>query len=101
MSNGSHSIPAADQRPCRANRSAFRVIGGEGLLMVIDRHELHRLNSVGTRVFELCDGVATVDGIADAIAREFEVDLATARADVQRFLSELSAAGAIGFGEPA
>jgi len=87
--------------PRRSERTAFRVVSGEGLLMVIDRRELHRLNAVGTRVFELCDGATTVDGIASVIASEFDVDLPTAGGDVRRFLSELSAAGAIGFRESA
>ena len=87
--------------PRRSERTAFRVVSGEGLLMVIDRRELHRLNAVGTRVFELCDGITTIAGIVDAIATEFEVDVTTASGDVQRFLSELNAAGAIGFRESA
>lgn len=81
--------------PCRSERTAFRVIAGEGLVMVIDRRELHRLNPVGARVFELCDGATSIDGIVDAIAGEFEVDVATARLDVQRFVAELEAKGAI------
>jgi hypothetical protein len=73
------------------------VIGGEALVMVVDRKELHRLNDVGSRVFELCDGRTSVDAIVDAIVREFSVDAPTARADVERFISELAATGAISF----
>ena len=81
--------------PCRSERTAFRVVAGEGLVMVIDRRELHRLNTVGARVFELCDGATSVDGIVHAIVREFEVDALTARQDVDRFVTELATAGAI------
>jgi hypothetical protein len=35
--------------------------------MVIDRRELHRLNAVGTRVFELCDGTSSVEAIANRL----------------------------------
>lgn len=81
--------------PRRSERTAFRVVAGEGLVMVIDRRELHRLNPVGARVFELCDGATSVDGIVDAIVGEFEVDALTARRDVDRFVAELESAGAI------
>jgi hypothetical protein len=83
--------------PCRSERIAFRVVGGEALIMVVDRKELHRLNDVGSRVFELCDGQTSVDAIVEAIVREFAVDAPTARADVEKFITELAAAGAISF----
>jgi Coenzyme PQQ synthesis protein D (PqqD) len=81
--------------PCRAERTAFRVVGGEGLLMVIDRRQLHRLNEVGARVFELCDGATPLAGVVAAIVREFEIDSERARADVERFVTELGSAGAL------
>jgi hypothetical protein len=85
--------------PCRSERIAYRVIGGEALVMVVDRKALHRLNDVGSRVFELCDGRSSVDAIVEAIVVEFEVDASTARADVESFITELAAAGAISFKE--
>jgi hypothetical protein len=90
------SAPTTD-RPVRSERTAYRVVGGEALIMVVDRKELHRLNDVGSRVFELCDGTTTVDGIVEAIVREFVVDPPTARADVEKFIRELAATGAIAF----
>jgi hypothetical protein len=83
--------------PCRSERTAFRVVGGEALVMVVDRKELHRLNDVGSRVFELCDGQTSVDAMVDAIVKEFVVDPPTARADVEKFITELAVTGAISF----
>lgn len=83
--------------PCRSERIAFRVVGGEALIMVVDRKELHRLNDVGSRVFELCDGQTSIDAIVEAIVREFAVDAPKARADVENFITELAATGAISF----
>jgi hypothetical protein len=83
--------------PFRSERTAYRVVGGEALIMVVDRKELHRLNDVGSRVFELCDGKTSVDGIVEAIVREFVVDPPTARTDVEKFITELAATGAIAF----
>lgn len=84
--------------PRRAERTAFRVVGGEGLLMVIDRRELHRLNEVGARVFELCDGATQLDLIVTAIVREFAIEADRARTDVAHFVNELYWAGALCFG---
>jgi hypothetical protein len=83
--------------PCRSERTAFRVVQGEAVVMVVERRELHRLNPVGSRVFELCDGSTSVDAIVDAIVREFDVDVTTARADVDQFIAELASVGAISF----
>jgi hypothetical protein len=83
----------------RSERTALRVVSGEALVMVIDRRELHRLNAVGARVLELCDGSTTIDGIVGAIVAEFEVDADTARSDVLEFISELDARGVVAFKE--
>jgi hypothetical protein len=85
--------------PCRSERTAFRVVGGEALVMVVDRKELHRLNDVGSRVFELCDGQTDIDAMVEVIVKEFVVDPPTARADVVNFITELAATGAITFSE--
>lgn len=87
--------------PRKAQRIAARVVDGEALVMVIDRRELHRLSEVGTRVFELCDGVSTMDTIVAAIVREFEVEPEVARSDIEQFLTQLSAAGALSLSEGA
>jgi Coenzyme PQQ synthesis protein D (PqqD) len=81
--------------PRKAERTAARVVTGEALVMVIDRRELHRLNGVGTRVFELCDGATDVEAIARKIMDEFDVEAGVARADVMQFVSELVEVGAL------
>jgi hypothetical protein len=97
MSSTSHVMAVAVGLPCRSERVAYRVIDGEALVMVVDRKALHRLNDVGSRVFELCDGQTSVDSIVEAIVREFVVDASTARADVEKFINALAEAGAIAF----
>jgi hypothetical protein len=81
--------------PRKAERTAARVVTGEALIMVIDRRELHRLNAVGTRVFELCDGKSNVEAIAGTIKDLFEVEADIALADVMHFVSELLDVGAL------
>ena len=87
--------------PRRSDRLAARTIEGKAVLVVLDAHALHTLNEVGTRVFELCDGTHDVQAIVAAIVREFEVEPVVAQEDVQRFLRELSDAGALALGDAA
>jgi hypothetical protein len=87
-------VIAGDAKPTRNPRIAARVVDGKALIVVIDQRQLHTLNAVGTRVWELCDG-RSVGAIADAIAAEFEVDRETALRDVLGFVEQLRALGAL------
>lgn len=80
--------------PKRSERIAARVVEGKLLLVLIDQKQLHTLNQVGTRVWELCDG-RNLTAIARSIVDEFEIDEATALRDVQRFVQELNRIGAL------
>ncbi len=81
--------------PRKNDRIAARVIDGRAVIVVLDQRHLHTLNEVGTRVFDLCDGRLPVHAIAAQIVQEFEVEPETALRDVQRFVRELSFAGAL------
>jgi hypothetical protein len=94
----SQALLPVEAIPSKISRTAVRVLGGEALVLVVDRRELHRLNGVGTRVLELCDGKRSVAAIAEQLASEFEVELDAARADVKRFVAELMALGAVSIG---
>lgn len=74
-------------------RTACRVIGGKAVVITIDQNQVHVLNGVGTRVWELADG-RPLDAIVDAIVDEFEVERAQAMLDVCRFAERLVAVGA-------
>lgn len=80
--------------PLRAQNVAARVVGGAALLVVLDRHQVHRLDSVGTRVWELCDG-RTVAEVCDAMLEEYEVSREELMKDVQGFIAQLWEAGAL------
>lgn len=78
----------------QGDRTAWRLIDGKAVVVVIDAQRMHVLNPVGARVWELCDG-RNVASIVDHITREFEVDEETALRDVARFISELNDVGAV------
>jgi hypothetical protein len=87
-------VIAGDARPTRNPRIAARVVDGKALIVVIDQRQLHTLNAVGTRVWELCDG-RSVGAIADALAAEFDVDRETALRDVLGFVAHLRELGVL------
>ena len=56
---------------------------------VADMETLYTLNEVGARVYELVDGRRPVEEIVERVVSEFEVERATAEADVREFLGQL------------
>jgi len=78
----------------KISAQASRVTRGEALVVMIEQRKLHRLNPVGTRVWELCDG-RSVLSIVDAIVAEFQVEADVAMRDVCEFLLSLQSLGAI------
>jgi hypothetical protein len=81
----------------QSERTASRVIDGRAIVIAIDQNQLHVLNGVGTRVWELMDGRPLAD-IVDAIVAEFEVDQSRAWMDVRAFAEQLVALGAVRIG---
>ncbi len=51
---------------------------------------LYPLNTVGARIWELCDGARSVDEIVVALAAEFDAPEATIRADAREFIVRLA-----------
>ncbi|MEY4578903.1 MAG: hypothetical protein RL701_3606 [Pseudomonadota bacterium] len=84
----------------KINGQASRVTQGEALVVLIEQRKLHRLNSVGTRVWELCDGRA-IANIVEVIVQEFEVEHTVASKDVCEFVATLLELGALQLGESA
>lgn len=69
---------------------AWRVIDGEAILISAEDSMLHSLDEVGTRIWEMADGAATVGSIIQTICAEFEVDEAQAETDVLEFVTNLA-----------
>ena len=78
----------------KVSAQASRVTRGEALVVLIEQRKLHRLNDVGTRVWELCDG-RSLGAIVGTVVEEFEVEPAQAAREVQAFIEELLGLGAL------
>ena len=75
--------------PTRNDENAVRQIEDVIFVMNPDTSELHSFNEVGRRIWDLVDGLRTVQTIVETIADEYEVDGQTAEDDVLEFLQKL------------
>jgi hypothetical protein len=81
--------------PRQNPETAARVIDDATFVLHAETSELHALNDVGARIWELVDGERSVAAIAETIESEYEVDRAEAQADVVAFLQELAGKGLV------
>ncbi len=68
---------------------ATRTVDGEALIVLADSGQINVLNPVGTRMWELMDGMHSVQQIADAICNEFDVTQVQAKQDLEEFVQQL------------
>ncbi len=87
--------PRGDDRPLRSPSVAWQTIDGETVLLRLKERELLGFNAVGRQVWELADGKFSIDRIVECVVAEHRVPADVARADVLRFIEELTAIGAI------
>lgn len=88
MTGQSRGIP-----PRRHPDAACRVYDGEALIVLPQGHVYKVLNGVGTRIWDLIDGIRTESGIAQEISSEYEVTYERALQDVVEFIGDLAANG--------
>lgn len=70
-----------------------RVVGSELVLVDLDAEQFHSLNQVGAVIWGgLSDG-GSIRSVLSAITSEFEIDEATARADIVDLVGNLLALG--------
>ena len=67
----------------------FADVGDGTALMDIDRGEYFQYESVGSRIWELIDGKATVAQICAQLTEEYDVDRATCEQQTMAFLGKL------------
>lgn len=77
--------------PKQNDEVAARRIDGLFYIVDADSSELHNLNGVGSRIYELVDGKRSVADIVEVIVSEYDVTTFTAERDVRAFLDLLRA----------
>jgi coenzyme PQQ synthesis protein D (PqqD) len=77
-------------RPPRRNPTAgFRIFEGQATIVMPDGSYIHVLNEIGSRVWDMMDGVKSEAEIVDAICEEFDTTRPQAEKDVREFLAAL------------
>jgi len=79
----------------RSDRTAWRRVENEVLIIASDSNSLTVLNETGARVWELLDGTRGRDELAQALSEEYLVDPPAARRDVDILLTELTSRGLV------
>jgi Coenzyme PQQ synthesis protein D (PqqD) len=82
----------------KADGFVSRCIGDDTIIVPVragvgDLEAIFTLNPVATTVWELIDGTTSIEGLAEAVSRQYEVDQATAAADVSEFVALLAQRG--------
>ena len=80
-----------DDRPAQNPETTGRLIDDMYFIMHGGASELHSLNGVGAKIWQLCDGTRTVAEIARVVSDEYDVEPTVAQADMVEFLETLLA----------
>jgi len=83
--------------PRRSGAAPSRVIDGTAVIVQTRAAEVSTLDEVGTLVWSAIDGARDEAALSKIVCASFDVDEATALADVREFLDELGRAGLVEF----
>lgn len=86
---------AASAWTCSSDAVYKRLDDDEAVLLDLRTQRYYGLDAVGARIWELLADDGRVDAVLERLLEEFEVDEAMLRADVERFLDELSREGLV------
>lgn len=67
----------------------FRLVGEEGVLLNLSTVLYLGLNPVGTRMWNVLNGAGSIQAAYDELLREYEVEPAQLRADLEEFVEQL------------
>ncbi len=87
--------PQAGDRPLRTSGAHLVLSSGRTLIASSDGASVVAVNESAAALFELCDGVTTVEEMAAAVCDASSIPLEQARRDVGHTLGELGRAGLI------
>jgi hypothetical protein len=77
-------------KPTRRQGLCRHLIDGEALLYDEQADLIHRLNTTGLFIWDLCDGTLGPDDIAERMTAVYDVPLEIARADVRQAIQEMA-----------
>jgi hypothetical protein len=93
--SGSPRRPDAGTRVVAAEAQVSCELEGEAVILDLSGGVYYGLDPVGAHVWALLDRERSVAELRDAVVSAFEVDAATAEADLVELLEELAARGLV------
>lgn len=88
------------QRPTPHPQVAATVVDGQAVIVMADSGQVTVLNEVGTRIWQLSDGMRSLEEIIATIVDEYEVTPEVAWQDAEVFLGRLIEVQAIQMNDP-
>src|SRR5260221_10239722 len=67
----------------------FRLVGEEGVLLNLQTEQYLGLNTVGTRMWSVLGGAGSIQEAYDELLKEYEVEPAQLRTDLEEFIDQL------------
>lgn len=84
-----------DWKPMLNPDIRVQVLDGEAVLLDRANERVHQLDSVGTRMCQLCDGERSVVEIVALLLEHYDVDEQRLQTDVSEFFTRLQALGVL------
>jgi hypothetical protein len=89
-----------EEKFVRSQSVVSRVVAGETLIVPVrakvgDLASIYSFNGTGTLIWAQLELPRTVSQLAEAVAEEYEVELAQAESDVKDFVTEMKSAGLV------
>lgn len=81
------------QKITRHNDMLSAEIGGEAIMMSIEKGAYFGLNPIATRIWDLIDQPKSIAELIEVISTEYEVSDEQCSADVQEFVADMLARG--------
>jgi len=82
-----------DPTPRRRDDLVERALPDELILYDVDKDQVFLLNQTSAAIWDLCDGMRSLAGIADEVSQHFSVARETALSDVESTLQRFQAEG--------
>jgi hypothetical protein len=82
-------MPEESRTPKKMDNFLERELDDEIIVLSPEGNVLHSFEGSARFIWDLIDGLNTIDAILDSIINEYQVEPGTARNDLERFLIEL------------
>jgi hypothetical protein len=69
---------------------AVQTLEDESLILDLKKEQIHQLNITASFVWNNCDGKTRIDEVTAKLTEQFDIDIDTAKNDIEQILKQLS-----------